>query len=152
MQTVIYLFSMLFSVTDADRRKAASERASDATASVSDWTTLVAEWTSVHGIVWYTRTTNKCARILILIFALAIVFGLPAVLVLSFVRFIRDFKIQTSGDGTQRKYMVVYIVQCTTISILVEWEKAKTVEYPNITVCHPKYFSKKKLTGEYTQC
>ncbi len=106
----------------APKQEALDDRAT----TLSGWGHLVAEWTSVHGIVWYTRVGNKCAKFLILVFALCIVFGLPAFLIYSMVKHANDYQINSS----------------------VTWAKAKSIAYPNITVCHPRYFTNTNLKSE----
>ena len=59
---------------------------------------MFADWTSVHGIVWYTRVKNRCIKGLILVFALCVVFGLPAFVAWSIVEFVLDFAISNTCE------------------------------------------------------
>ena len=71
-----------------------------AAANFSGWASTFTDWTSVHGLVWYNRTENKCARLFIMIAAAILVFGLPAFLIFYIVHWARDMNIVTEGEMT----------------------------------------------------
>ena len=86
----------------------------------SEWASRFTDWTSVHGLVWYNRTDNKCARLCVMITAAIVVFGLPTFLILSVVRWALDLNIVSEGETIQkvqkcRKICGIGCVNCVCV-------------------------------------
>lgn len=63
---------------------------------------------------------------LVFLGAVFICISLPVVLVIESIKFSQDDRMETA----------------------VEWQKAKTIAYPNITVCYSKFFDKRRLASK----
>ena len=93
---------------------------------LSAWVRYVCDTSSAHGLVWYNRTTSTVLKLVVVVFAILGVFGLPVFIVLKVVEFSYDETIKNS----------------------VEWVRDAEVTYPKLTICHPKYFDQRRLDGE----
>eukprot|EP00095_Tigriopus_kingsejongensis_P003153 snap_masked-scaffold791_size96783-processed-gene-0.4 protein:Tk03153 transcript:snap_masked-scaffold791_size96783-processed-gene-0.4-mRNA-1 annotation:"histone h2a-like" len=87
------------------------------------WVWKVCDEISIHGFIWHNRTMNPGIRLSILAFTLVILFGLPTFLCYQVVKFTENQQINND----------------------IEWESANRVKYPNITICHPRYFDLRLL-------
>ena len=94
--------------------------------SLLDWLDLVCNFSSIHGFVWYTRFDNALTKVLILSFVTLAIFGLPILLVSQLILFIQDRSLNTA----------------------VEMHQATAVLYPNISICHAKYFDLRAMDGK----
>ena len=92
---------------------------------ITRWISYLAENTSLHGIVWYDRVENKFFKSIICFISALIIIGLPVILIGQILEFQEDKTVLTSVD-------------------LV---KSLNVTYPNITICHPRFFDVEKLQG-----
>ena len=100
-----------------------NEASSSINADLMAWTEEMANYSSLHGVHWFLRTDNRVNKTIILLFSLIIIILLPTYLIHEAVIFAQD----------------------TSVSTSVEWKKATTMVYPNITICFPKYFDNRKL-------
>ena len=80
---------------------------------------------SVHGLTWYQRSNSNIIRSCILIFAILVLFGLPTWTVLEFIKFYNTIQIRT----------------------VIETGRDTVMNYPNLTVCHSRYFDNQILSG-----
>ena len=90
-----------------------------------NWIQNSLEKISVHGLAWYQRSNSKFVRCFIVIFALVVLFGLPMWTIYEFIQFFTTIQIKT----------------------VTETAKGTNLHYPNLTVCHPKYFDNELLKG-----
>ena len=102
--------------------KSKSQRSFD---EITRWICYLAENTSLHGIVWYDRVENKFLKSMIFLISVLIIIGLPVILIGQILDYQDDKTVLTSVD-------------------LV---KSLNVTYPNITICHPRFFDVEKLQG-----
>ena len=79
----------------------------------------------MHGLIWYQRSNSKIIRSCIVIFALFVLFGLPIWTVFEFIKFYQTIQIKT----------------------VTEASRDNVFRYPNLTVCHSRYFDKQLLKG-----
>ena len=91
------------------------------------WADDLSNYSSLHGVAWFGRTENHFLKAYIFSTSLAIVVALPAYLAYQ---------------------LVLYNADVSVINA-VEWRRAETVVYPNITVCHSKYFDVRKLDSKH---
>ncbi len=116
------------SVIDEDDGEANNEiNPAEAIETVSEWVNHLCSSSSLHGFSWYTRTENRYFKGIILLTCVSVLLALPVVLVIKMVEF--------SSSSKQQ--------------IAVEWDRADVMPYPNITVCHPKYFDTRLMAGTY---
>ncbi len=92
---------------------------------LSDWADLVAKFGSFHGVPWYSRMRYGWCKVSVFLFIMTVCFGLPVLCVNVFIHFL------TKVDLTDS----------------VSWSKAKSIRYPNITICHPNFFDKTRMAG-----
>ena len=90
---------------------------------LSDWAEDLANYSSLHGVQWFTRTESNAVKGTIFLLSLFIIVALPTYLTYQMILFANDNSVITA----------------------VEWKRAKTLEYPNITICHSKYFHTDRL-------
>ena len=102
--------------------KSKSQRSFD---EITRWICYLAGNTSLHGIVWYDRVENKFLKSMIFLITVLIIIGLPVILIGQILDYQDDKTVLTSVD-------------------LV---KSLNVTYPNITICHPRFFDVEKLQG-----
>ncbi len=89
------------------------------------WASLVADWSSCHGVAWYNRTSVNFIRVSAFALIMVIMLGLPAVILLELVDFVRDVR----------------------LSDTVFYTSAEVIRYPNLTFCHSRYFDKDRMQG-----
>ena len=89
------------------------------------WIQGALEKISVHGLIWYQRSNSKIIRSCIVIFALLVLFGLPIWTIFEFIKFYQTIQIKTETEASRG---IVF-------------------RYPNLTVCHSRYFDKQLLKG-----
>ena len=89
------------------------------------WIQSALEKISVHGLIWYQRSNSKIIRSCIVIFALFVLFGLPTWTVFEFIKFYQTIQIKT----------------------VTEASRDSVFRYPNLTVCHSRYFDNQLLKG-----
>ena len=110
------------------------------------WASNFTDLTSVHGLVWYNRTENKCVRLCVTIIAAIVVFGLPTFLIVVLVGWAQDVNVVREGKTMwQASKMNGQITLEIVLYPTEVWNTAKEVQYPYLTVCHPRYFNKTKL-------
>ena len=87
--------------------------------------------TSLHGFDIYYRLDNKYAKLLLL-FALDVVLSIVSIhLVIDLHRFISTFDAQVQQE--------------------IDHGSFKQHSYPNLTICHPKFFNMRTMKGELFQ-
>ena len=79
----------------------------------------------MHGLIWYQRSNSKIIRSCIVIFALFVLFGLPIWTIFEFIKFYQTIQIKT----------------------VTEASRGNVFRYPNLTVCHSRYFDNQLLKG-----
>lgn len=85
----------------------------------------MADMTSLHGFIWYNRVKNPTFRcILIILFGMVII-GLPVVMLVKLITMLRDPQVRNN----------------------IEFVNADNMTYPNLTVCHTRYFDKEAMKG-----
>ena len=89
------------------------------------WIQSALESVSVHGLTWYQRTNSKIIRSFFILFSLFILFGLLIWTGLEFSNFCHTNQIKT----------------------LTEAHRGNVFHYPNLTVCHSRYFDNQLLKG-----
>ena len=89
------------------------------------WIQSALEKISVHGLIWYQRSNSKIIRSCIVIFALFVLFGLPIWTIFEFIKFYQTIQIKT----------------------VTEASRGNVFRYPNLTVCHSRYFDNQLLKG-----
>ena len=90
-------------------------------------TSLVSDYSTVHGFNWFNNISNQWIKTLIFLFVVIICFGLPTIAIYQFITFLYETKLTDS----------------------VDLKSASAMIYPNITVCHAKYFSLDRMNGEF---
>jgi hypothetical protein len=89
------------------------------------WIMDICSLSSLHGFNWYTRTENVMLKSVILFVCIVILFAMPVVIVQQLVEFMSSNKQQVN----------------------VEFKRHDSLSYPNITMCHPKYFDSRLMEG-----
>ena len=84
----------------------------------------------MHGLIWYQRSNSKIIRSCIVIFALFVLFGLPIWTIFEFIKFYQTIQIKT----------------------VTEASRGNVFRYPNLTVCHSRYFDNQLLKGLFFFC
>eukprot|EP00094_Tigriopus_californicus_P009876 TCALIF_09523-PA protein Name:"Protein of unknown function" AED:0.25 eAED:0.25 QI:4/0.75/0.2/1/0.75/0.6/5/0/378 len=83
------------------------------------WIEDLASYSSLHGVGWYHYASSKVFKAIIMVASCLIVLMLPIFILLQSLEFSSNTKVTNSA----------------------EWSTADSMTYPNITVCHPKYFN-----------
>ena len=96
-----------------------------ASKSALEWMDVTANQVSIHGLIWYTRVNNRWFRLILVVLTVVTVIGLPTFVSIKAYSFYHNTQVKTD----------------------TEWVVADKYPYPNITVCHPKFFSQAKLDG-----
>ena len=89
------------------------------------WIQSALENVSVHGLTWYQWSNSKIIRSFIVFLALSILFGLLIWTGLEFTNFYQTNQIKT----------------------VTEARRGNVFRYPNLTVCHSRYFDNQLLKG-----
>ena len=91
------------------------------------WVEKMAGMTSLHGFIWYNRVKNPTFRgILVIMFGFVII-GLPVAMAVKLVAMLQNPQVQNN----------------------IEFVNVDNITYPNITVCHTRYFDKKIMEGRF---
>ena len=90
------------------------------------WLDLVSRQSSVHGLVWYSRVDRLAVKTVIFFMVMAIMVGLRLLVGFEFTSFITD---ESYSDTTAIR-------------------TARAIKYPNITLCHGKFFDLQKMAGK----
>ena len=98
--------------------------ASNCKAAFTEWISDLSNYSSFHGVGWYNRTGSMSVKTGILLMAFLVIFGLPVAVIVQSVAFYKS----------------------TSVHNDIEWRQADRINYPNITVCHSKYFDSRKLS------
>ncbi len=85
----------------------------------------VSQFSSFHGVSWHSRLGGGRRRVLLFAMVMGVSFVLPVLSLHFFLRYLNEVSLSDS----------------------VLWTKASAVQYPNITVCHPNYFSRQRMEG-----
>ena len=89
------------------------------------WAETACDWTSVHGLVWYTRIDSPLVKGVCICVAVVIIIGLPVFLAQQTIDFASTKSVLNSFD----------------------FITADSLPYPNVTVCHPRFFALDKMEG-----
>lgn len=89
------------------------------------WMSTITNESSIHGLVWYNRTSNRCLKFVFVIFALLAVILLPMM-------------IAVEAFGW---------MQTQQVTINEERKAEDSMTYPPIVICHPKFFDASKMAG-----
>lgn len=91
-----------------------------------EWMDKITNESSIHGLVWYNRTGNKCLKILFSVLTLTAIINLPILIIIETI------------DWTQSKQVTISEIRKTE----------RSLNYPPIVVCHPKFFNGTKMEGK----
>lgn len=87
-------------------------------AKVTKWAEDVSVQSSVHGLVWYSRTKSTILKVILMSVAVLMMASVPVLVA------IRSFNFYAS----------------THVKTDEELEMVDKLVYPNVTVCHPRFF------------
>ncbi len=94
---------------------------------ICTWSLRVSASSSLHAVPWVGRVPNRALRTVIFAFAVAVMIGLPIVVVYEMVSYANETKVRSG----------------------IEYREAlEGMNYPNVTVCHPKYFDVRKFESK----
>ena len=93
--------------------------------SALEWMDATSTQSSIHGLVWYTRIRSKWFRLILVVSSVIVVLGLPTFVSIKAYDFYTTENVKTDE----------------------QWITATSYTYPNITICHPKFFIGHKLKG-----
>ena len=113
------------------------------------WAETTCDWTSVHGLVWYTRVDNAAIKAFCIFIAFVVIIGLPIFLAQQIANYATSTDVLNSSTDITSSFETLRKQGLNEVKIVpaVEYHTALFLPYPNITVCHPRYFSYAKLEG-----
>ena len=110
------------SLPEVDENESKSRFAQD----LQRWLQDIANYSSIHGLVWYERSTNPYFKAFMMLVYLMILILLPTVIGLELRNLLVDPEIGTA----------------------ISRGESLNETYPIITLCHPGFFDSQKLAGK----
>ena len=91
----------------------------------SHWADVYIKYGTIHGLSWYTAVKSVSLRNAIFTLGTLAMATIPFIIYFEAKAFLGDKTVRSS----------------------TEWLEAGRIDFPNLTVCHPLYFSKAKMDG-----
>ena len=94
---------------------------------LDDWLWNLCTMSSLHGFHWVHKARELTCQCSLMTLCTVVIVAMPIVIVQQAVRFMLSERQQVS----------------------IEWGRYENATYPNITVCHPKFFDTRLMASTY---